>query len=289
MPTNVSVEYAKSQKEFFEARTSTEKLAALKKMLTTAPKHKSAEKLNLQLKRRLAEQKKEIEREKKAGKGKSFAIKKEGAATIVLLGVLNSGKSKIFSQLSGAKYESENNYGIRMRMVPFENIWLQALDLPAFYSGFENSTNAGQVFGLIRSADVIILVASDEEQLRFLQKKLVDAKISIGQKKSYDVEKTELPAVVISPGVQEAEKLKKQIWEKTRKIRVQTRTGTKTAPKPVVLPEGSDVRKLAETIHKDFLRKFKHAKIWGASAKFPGQQVGFNHKLKDKDIVEIFI
>jgi hypothetical protein len=54
------------------------------------------------------------------------------------------------------------------------------------------------------------------------------------------------------------------------------------------LKQGATVKELAGTIHKDFLRNFKYAKIWGSSAKFPGQACGFEHKLQDKDIVEIF-
>ena len=45
---------------------------------------------------------------------------------------------------------------------------------------------------------------------------------------------------------------------------------------------------LTEKIHRDFLLKFKYAKVWGLSAKFPGMQVGISHILKDGDIVEIF-
>ena len=30
-----------------------------------------------------------------------------------------------------------------------------------------------------------------------------------------------------------------------------------------------------------------YARVWGASVKFPGQRVGFEHVLEDEDIVEI--
>jgi len=301
MPTNVSVEYAKSQKEYFEARTSTEKLAALKKMLTTAPKHKSAEKLNQQLKRRLADQKKEIEKEKKAGKGKSFAIKKEGAATIAFLGAPDSGKSRLFAALTNSKYGGENNYGIRMRMIPFENIWMQAIDLPAFSTGFSESTNAKQVFGLVRTADVILFVVNVEErekQMAVLNAELAKANIkAIGSYENMPAKRDPLITYAcslvtyVADGLPEGfvNQIKIAIWRALGRIRVQTKTKAGTAPKPVVLSKDSDVKKLAETIHKDFLRKFKHAKVWGPSAAFAGQQVGLNHKLKDKDVVELFL
>ena len=42
----------------------------------------------------------------------------------------------------------------------------------------------------------------------------------------------------------------------------------------------------AEKILKGFSSKIKESKIWGPSSKFPGQQVGLQHELKDLDIVE---
>ena len=289
MPINAGYEFAKANEEYLKASTPEEKLKALKLMLSTAPKHKGAEKLRNQLKQRYSELRKEIEREKKAAKKKKrLAIKKEGAATIIFIGILDSGKSNLFASLSGAKYESENNYEIKMRMMPYENVWLQGIDLPAFHAKFSTSPIAGQVFGLIRSSDVLVLVANDEEQLQFLQSVLRNAKIKIGPKKIQTLESTELPAIVCSSDIIDNFSLKEEIWSKTGKIRIQTKTAGKIAEKPVVLKAGATVRELAGTIHKDFLRKFKHAKIWGSSAKFPGQAVGFEHKLADKDIVEIF-
>ncbi|MCX6774473.1 MAG: hypothetical protein NTY99_00060, partial [DPANN group archaeon] len=100
MPINAGPEYARAQEEYFKASTTEEKIAGLKKMITTAPKHKGSEKLLQQLKRSLSDLKKAQIKEKKAGKGKRFAIKKEGAATVVFISVPDSGKSKLFSNLT---------------------------------------------------------------------------------------------------------------------------------------------------------------------------------------------
>ncbi len=289
MPINAGPEFAKANEEYLKASTAEEKLKALKLMLSTAPKHKGAEKLRNQLKQRYSILKKELEKEKKAAKRKkALAIKKEGAATIVFIGVLDSGKSNLFAKLTNSKYEGENNYKIKMRMLPYENVWLQGIDMPAFHANFSNSSVAGQVFSLVRNADVLVIIANDEEQLQFLQSVLEKAKIKIGPKRAQTFEKTELPAIVTMSDAEDLTMLKEEIWAKTGKIRIQTRTSGKVAEKPVVLKEGATVKDLAETIHKDFVRNFKYAKIWGSSAKFPGQAVGFEHKLKDKDIVEVF-
>ncbi len=57
---------------------------------------------------------------------------------------------------------------------------------------------------------------------------------------------------------------------------------------PVALKKNSTIENLCSFLHKDFLSKFKFAKVWGSS-KYPGQQVPLNYILKDKDIVELYI
>ena len=56
---------------------------------------------------------------------------------------------------------------------------------------------------------------------------------------------------------------------------------------PLILLKGSTVKEMCIKLHKDFLKKFRFAKIWGPSSKFPGQTKMLEHKLMDNDIVEI--
>ncbi len=59
---------------------------------------------------------------------------------------------------------------------------------------------------------------------------------------------------------------------------------------PMVLRKGTTIADVCNRIHRDFVRKFKFAKIWGKSAKFPGQQFrNLDKKLEDGDIVEIHV
>lgn len=57
---------------------------------------------------------------------------------------------------------------------------------------------------------------------------------------------------------------------------------------PLSLEKDSTVYDLAKLLHKDFAKNLKFAKVWG-STKFPGQRVGPDYILKNKDIVEISI
>ncbi len=57
--------------------------------------------------------------------------------------------------------------------------------------------------------------------------------------------------------------------------------------KPLVLRRGATVLDVAKAVHSELYEKFAYARIWGPSAKYPGQRVGPDHVVEDGDIVEI--
>ena len=84
------------------------------------------------------------------------------------------------------------------------------------------------------------------------------------------------------------EDLPRILFEMLGVVRVYTKQPLgEPSPTPLVLPRGSTVLDVAERIHKDLARKFKYAKVWGPSAKYPGQRVGADHVVSDGDVVEI--
>jgi len=58
---------------------------------------------------------------------------------------------------------------------------------------------------------------------------------------------------------------------------------------PMIVLRGTDIGQICDRLHKDFRKKFRFAYVWGDSAKHPGQRVGLEHKLMDKDIVSVVI
>ena len=59
---------------------------------------------------------------------------------------------------------------------------------------------------------------------------------------------------------------------------------------PVIMLRGCTLEELCRTIHKDFVDKFKFARVWGASVKFPGQALRkISHFLLDNDVVELHL
>lgn len=88
------------------------------------------------------------------------------------------------------------------------------------------------------------------------------------------------------------ENLKKLIFDRLEFIRVYTKEFGKKADmdEPMIMRRGSTLRIMCERLHKDFVTKFRFARIWGPSAKFDGQKVlNLNHEIKDGDIIEIRI
>ena len=59
---------------------------------------------------------------------------------------------------------------------------------------------------------------------------------------------------------------------------------------PIILKKDDCLRELCTKLHQDFVRNFRFARIWGRSARFPGQMIKkLSHELRDRDIVEIHL
>jgi hypothetical protein len=72
-------------------------------------------------------------------------------------------------------------------------------------------------------------------------------------------------------------------------IRIYTKepSDKEPSPNPIVVKEGTTVINIAKELHSSLYRRFQYGRIWGQSAKYPGQKVGSSHMLKDGDILEI--
>ncbi|MBI2665734.1 GTP-binding protein [Candidatus Woesearchaeota archaeon] len=87
------------------------------------------------------------------------------------------------------------------------------------------------------------------------------------------------------------EKLKDTIFQKLHFIRVFLKEPRKEADlqKPLIVTFGSTIGDVCNKLHRDFSTKFKFSRVWGTSAKFPGQRLMLNHILNDEDILEIHL
>lgn len=294
MPINAHPDFLNAESEYHQAETKEQKIRALKKMISLAPKHKGAENLRKQLKRRLAKLKYTKEKQDKSGKHHDKGIKKEPMQAVII-GKTNSGKSSLLKFLTKANPNiSSNQFTTKnplVGMMPFHSTQIQLIENPAIDSDFYDR-------GLPHTADTLIILVNTLEDIQPILDELTIHKgkrlIIFNNINNLDPRKIESTLSskkfdFIITNLDKSEHLKEKIFSTFNKIRVYTKPstpGNKKSPRPIIFEPGATVKDVAEKILKGFSEKIKQTKIWGPSSKFPGQVVGLNHKLKDLDIVE---
>lgn len=274
MPINAGYEYIEAEKNYLLAKTVPEKIAGLEEMMRVAPKHKGSENLLENLRNRVTKLKRQLEKAQASKKtAKSLSIKKEGVAQIVLVGPTQSGKSTLLKKLTNANVTLSSHLFTTKKpevgITDYYGIKLQIVEIPAIVNNFRNTALGPTLLSIIRQSDLIVLLFNTPEEKKLLDKELFNI----------DVKR------IIYDG---SDDFKEKIWNALNLIKVSTKQpGKKPDFPPVALEKNANVKELASQIHKDFIKKFKYARIFGPSAKFKGQQVGLTHKLKDGDAVEL--
>ena len=330
MPANLTPQYLKAEEAYRRATTLEEKIAALEDMLALIPKHKGTEKLQAEIKRKLAECRKarEQQRKKKGRRRDPFYVEPSGAGQVTLLGTPNSGKTSLVNALCGTHLKvAEYPFTTQLPapgMAPYKDISIQLVDLPPVT---EEVVPPGLV-GALRQSDVVAIVLDlgEENLLEQLEAtegllknrgiipmtkgkvELKDLELEIGFPKSalivankLDLDQGNLEVLkelyeggleILPVSAKEKthlDLLLEKLFSLLDVIRVYSkRPGQKPdLDEPFVLPKGATIGDLAEEIHRDLPKVMKFARVWGPSAKFPGQQLQKDHVLQDGDIVEI--
>ena len=83
------------------------------------------------------------------------------------------------------------------------------------------------------------------------------------------------------------DELMQKIWEYLDLIRIYTKPKGQIPDydAPVIIKSNATIADFCNNIHKGLLKDFKHAMVWGTSAKHNPQTVGVNHVLDDEDVV----
>ncbi len=136
MPANLTPDYKSAEAAYRRSRDPDERLAALKEMYRTVPKHKGTEHLRADIKTRIKELTDELAGPRKGGarSGPPTVVRPEGAAQVALLGPPNAGKSLLHEQLTRSHTQS-GPYPFTTQyphpgMLQYEDIAFQLVDLP---------------------------------------------------------------------------------------------------------------------------------------------------------------
>ncbi len=329
MPTNLPADYFNAEERFRSATTTEDKIKYLEEMMSTIPKHKGTDHLRADLRKKLSKLKTASTSKKTSKKQVSpYHINKEGAGQVVIIGTTNVGKSSLVANQTNADPEVSDvpftTWGPTPGMMMIDNIQVQVIDTPPISEEYIDP----EFLNLIRRVDLVLIMidlhAHPDEQLEFIYQKLQENRIApkhlegeldvegfllyvpaLVVVNKYDSEEfeeyyhifqelleREVPMVPVSVKTgYNIDALKKRIFEKLGVIRVYSKAPGKEADKsaPFVAEKGIILGDFAGKVHKDFQENLKSARIWGASADFPGQMVSRDHVLEDEDVVELQI
>ena len=154
-------------------------------------KNKATEHHIGKLKAKLAKLRDEVDRRKSAGgKGKGFAIKKSGDATVGLIGFPNIGKSTLLNQITDAKSRIGNYDFTTIDAIPgmmkYNGAKIQILDLPGLIAGASEGKGRGrEVISAVRNVDLILFMidAQSEDNIDIMNQELYKAGIRLNQEK----------------------------------------------------------------------------------------------------------
>ena len=316
MPANLSPEFKQAEEKYRAAKAPYEKLACLEEMLSTIPKHKGTEKMQADIKSKIAKLRRTLSQKKGPKRVDWFHVEKQGAGQVALFGAPNAGKSALVRELTGlhtqvAAYPFTTTKPIA-GMMPFEDIQIQLVDTPPIAP-----ETPAWVYHILRTADSLLwildlsnddLLDETDETRKFLNQTHIftvpneemhyKKTITVGAKcdapEAFDrlaIVKEMLGDIKILPVSiktgQGLEQLKQNVFQILNIIRVYTKKPGKTPDMqdPVILLRGSTVMDAAYHLHKDIAQALSYARLWNKSG-FDGQRVEQNHTVQDKDIVE---
>ena len=164
-------------------------------------KNKATEHHIGKLKAKLAKLKGEVEKRKSSGtKGKGFALKKSGDATVGLIGFPSVGKSTLLNKITSAESRVGSYDFTTLDAIPgmlsYKGANIQILDLPGLITGAAKGKGRGrEILSAVRNVDLIVFILDIQNSgnLEIMVKELFNAGIRLNEKK---------PDVVVKKTVQ---------------------------------------------------------------------------------------
>jgi uncharacterized protein len=242
----------------------------------------------------------------------SIAVRREGAAQVALVGPPNVGKSSLLQALSSIQIKTGDYAFTTLRPVPaltlIKGILVQLIEIPGLIGGAAEDRGGGRaLLGVLRGADALVYchdAAAPIEVLLDVRAEVARAGIelpsilaatkadeaadgAIDRLRAAVPGTDVLPVSVLDDASLEA--FRDAVWGLTGLIRVFTRKPRSDETDPMAVRPGASVADVAAQLHNDLATECRGGRVWGPSAKFPGQLVGRDHVLDEDDVVEIIV
>ncbi len=162
----------------------------LEEEIKRTPYNKATEHHIGRLKAKLARLKEELERQRRRkSKGGEISLKKEGDASVFLVGFPSVGKSTLLNALTNAKSEVGDYDFTTLKPVPgmleYRGAKIQIVDVPGLIEGASKGKGRGkEVLSFIRNADLIVIVVDvfTLHNIDVIKRELYEAGIRLDQK-----------------------------------------------------------------------------------------------------------
>jgi len=166
-----------------------QQIKQLEEEIKRTPYNKATEHHVGRLKAKLARLKEELEKEKRKSARQTISIKKEGDATVALVGFPSVGKSSLLNALTNAKSEVGDYDFTTKKPVPgimeYKHATIQIIDMPGIVEGAASGKGRGkEVLSAVRIADLIVIVADvfKLDSIEIVKRELYEAGIRLDQK-----------------------------------------------------------------------------------------------------------
>ncbi len=159
MPANLTPQYLRAEEAYREATSTSDQLEAIQIMLRELPKHKGTDRMQADLKSKIARLKLELANQSSTTSRSSLKnLQRQGAGRVLLIGAPNVGKSQLLASLTRAKptiadypYSTQSPMPGMMMM---EDCPIQLVDMPPVSADYFSP----ETFDLVRTADLVFWV-----------------------------------------------------------------------------------------------------------------------------------